>query len=303
MHIEIVAEGLRFPEGPIWMKDGSIILCEIESGRIVRVRADGAKEVVAVTGGGPNGAAIGPDGALYVCNNGGIKFFEHDGLMMSLAETSDDYNGGSIDRVDLITGKVDRLYESCDGRRLSAPNDIVFDKDGGFWFSDLGKHFEHHTDYGALCYAKADGSMIKRVVPRIHPNGVGLSPDGKTLYAALTYEHIVLGFDIVGPGELKEGNILPGWLAGSLPNRRMPDSLAVTQDGRICVGVVLSEPGVDMVDPATGEVIHYDFPDLATTNICFGGADMQDAWVTLSTSGRLAKVRWDRPGLPLAFTA
>ena len=70
--IRTIADGLQFPEGPIAMPDGSVIVVEIARGTLTRVLLDGRKEVIADTGGGPNGAAIGPDGACYVCNNGGF---------------------------------------------------------------------------------------------------------------------------------------------------------------------------------------------------------------------------------------
>ena len=70
--IEVIAEGLDFPEGPVVMADGSVIVVEIHAGQITRCWGGGRKEVVAMPGGGPNGAAIGPDGALYVCNSGGL---------------------------------------------------------------------------------------------------------------------------------------------------------------------------------------------------------------------------------------
>ena len=68
-----MAEGLEFPEGPIAMGDGSVILTEIHRGTLTRVWPNGRTEVVAQTGGGPNGAAIGPDGAVHVTNNGGAS--------------------------------------------------------------------------------------------------------------------------------------------------------------------------------------------------------------------------------------
>src|SRR4029077_14851716 len=69
-----IAAGLRFPEGPVAMPDGSVILVEIERRTLSRVTPDGKIHVVATLGGGPNGAAMGPNGKIYVTNNGGVKF-------------------------------------------------------------------------------------------------------------------------------------------------------------------------------------------------------------------------------------
>src|SRR3546814_11335838 len=76
MEFELIADGLRFPEAPVVMDDGSIIVVEIEQGRITRCWPGGRKEVVATPGGGPNGLAIGPDGKLSCCNNGGFPSVE-----------------------------------------------------------------------------------------------------------------------------------------------------------------------------------------------------------------------------------
>src|ERR1044071_9246597 len=74
----LLALGLRFPEGPVAIPDGSVILVEIAAGRITRVDRDGEKSVVATPGGGPNGLALGPEGALFCCNNGGFAWIDED---------------------------------------------------------------------------------------------------------------------------------------------------------------------------------------------------------------------------------
>lgn len=125
MQFEVVAEHLAFPEGPVVMPDGSIIVVEIAAGRVTRVWGEGRTEVVAVTGGGPNGAALGPDGAIYVCNSGAIDRE----LGCHLDEGPDAV--GRIERIDPATGSVDRLYERCGDITLGAPNDLVFDRAGG----------------------------------------------------------------------------------------------------------------------------------------------------------------------------
>src|SRR5690606_28399646 len=155
-----IASGLRFPEGPIAMPDGSVLLVEIERGTLTRVRADGVTEVVAETGSGPNGAAIGPDGHCYVCNNGGLERpTAEDGRRRPLLQ-AESYSGGRIEKVDLATGNISILYRDCDGVPLRGPNDIVFDGHGGFWFTDLGKTRALDWDRSAVYYAMADGSGI-----------------------------------------------------------------------------------------------------------------------------------------------
>jgi gluconolactonase len=302
MDFTVVCEGLRFPEGPVWMQDGSVFIVEIEPGRISRITPDGRRETVATPGGGPNGAAIGPDGALYVTNNGGLVCVEENGILFTDGEATPAYQTGRIERIDLRTGKVDRLYDSVDGRQLWGPNDLVFDHDGGMWFTDLGKHFAHRRNDGGIYYARPDGGMIKRVVDGLNANGIGLSPDGRKLYAAITDQRLLLEFDVTGRGELAPTNPA-GRVLASFPGRQQLDSLALTADGHVCVGSIFEDHGIAVVDPVTGEYTVRPFPDIYTTNICFGGVDMQDAWITLSTTGRLVKTRWDRPGYRLPFYA
>lgn len=301
---EIVAEGLGFPEGPVAMADGSVLVVEIRPGRITRITPDGRKEVVATPGGGPNGMAVGPDGALYVCNNGGFEWYEQDGILLP-GNAARDYSTGRIERIDIATGAVERLYDSCEGHKLSGPNDIVFDAHGGFYFTDLGKHFDHSTDAGGLFYALPDGSKITRLIHGPDLNGVGLSPDGNTVYAASTSRRVVLAFDIVSPGVLAPEPLpaVPGRFVTTWANKTYLDSLAIEANGNIAQATLIESAGITSVDPATGAQEFFPFPDLLTTNICFGGDDMMDAWVCLSTTGKLARCRWPRPGLKLHFNA
>lgn len=98
--VRTLASGLAFPEGPIAMADGSVMVTEIVAGTLTRIMPDGGIERIAELGGGPNGAAIGPDGAVYVCNNGGSFSFHRQGdLLVFGLEAPPSYSGGSIDRV------------------------------------------------------------------------------------------------------------------------------------------------------------------------------------------------------------
>lgn len=303
-----VAAGLGFPEGPIAMRDGSVVLVEIQRGTLSRVLPDGRVEVVAVLGGGPNGAAIGPDGAVYVCNNGGFEWHHRDGVTAPGAQP-EDYIGGRIQRVTL-DGEVTDLYTEVDGRPLRGPNDIVFDAEGGFWFTDLGKRRARETDTGALYYATPDGRSITEVVhPLMTPNGVGLSPDGTRLYVAETGPGRVWEWEVAGPGRLRPLDGPPRSPAGArllhgFDGFQLLDSLAVDGDGNVCVATLVT--GAISVIAPDGALLHQvpvPEPDEYVTNICFAGADSRTAWVTSSGRGRLYATEWHCEGLDLAFTA
>lgn len=305
MEFETLAEGLQFPEGPIAMDDGSVLLVEIRRQTLTRVGTDGRVEVIAHLGGGPNGAAIGPDGMVYVCNNGGFKWTELPGGYLSPHGTPEDWTGGSIQRVDPATGRFETLYTSCDGVPLRGPNDIVFDDQGGFWFTDLGKTMAEHRFHGAIYHARADGSKIVRArFPLVTPNGIGLSPDGATVYVAESLTSRVWSYGIEAPGVLRPPpGLLPGTLVATLTGYQIIDSLAVQADGRLCVAT-LHRGGISVIDPASGSIDYVDVPgDLFVTNICFGGADMRDAFITCSGRGKLVRARWPQAGLRLNCNA
>ena len=298
-----ITTGLRFPEGPIAMPDGSVVVVEIEAGRLTRVSPDGTKETLATPGAGPNGAAIGPDGHCYVCNNGGFNWHEDEALLRPIGQ-ADDYSGGRIERIDLHSGVVETLYTQCNGHRLKGPNDIVFDDEGGFYFTDLGKVRPRDMDRGGLYYAKADGSLIREVAyPVITPNGIGLSPDGKTLYAAETETSRLWRWEVLEPGRLSKApwpSMNGGELVVGLPGYQRFDSLAVDSDGNICVATLING-GVSVVSPDGASVEHIAMPDPFCTNICFGGPGLRTAYITLSGAGHLVSMSWPRPGLALSY--
>jgi len=306
--MELMANGLRFPEGPIAMDDGSVILVEIEAGRIARVAEDGTKTVIATPGGGPNGAAIGPDGKLYICNNGGFHYVNggsEDAPFLVPHGQPEDYSGGRIERMDIDTGEIEVLYKDGDfGCSLRGPNDIVFDQDGGFWFTDHGKNRPRERDITGVFYAKADGSLLKEVIfPSENPNGIGLSPDGKRLYVAETYTCKLWAYNISAPGEIAFNQGLLGNSGDFLYSPggyKFFDSLGVDGDGNICVATI-GECGISVISPEGDLVEFVATDDPFTTNICFGGPDLRTAYITLSATGRLVKMEWPRKGLKLNY--
>ncbi|MCB2053081.1 MAG: SMP-30/gluconolactonase/LRE family protein [Geminicoccaceae bacterium] len=299
-----ITSGLTFPEGPVALADGSVALVEIQRRTITRVAPDGAKFIVAETGGGPNGLALGPNGAFYVTNNGGFEFHEDEfGLRPTVQAL--DYSGGRLERVDASSGSVTVLHrDGGTGHPLRGPNDLVFDREGGCWFTDLGKRRARDLDYGGVYYAAPDGSIREIAHPVMTPNGIGLSPDEKTLYVAETEGGRLWAFDIEEPGRIRRqpwpsphgGRML--YTAGAAYERF--DSLAVEESGNICVATLMNG-GISVVSPSGDLVEFVRMPDPYTTNICFGGKDRKTAFVTLSSSGRLVAMDWPRAGLKLNF--
>lgn len=297
-----IASGLGFPEGPVVLPDGALVIVDIRRGTLIRIAPDGSDHVVAELGGGPNGAALAPDGTLIVCNNGGYAWGDIEGLSIPVGPAAD-YETGSIQRVDLATGAFETILTSVDGRTLSAPNDLVFDRHGGFYFTDTGKHHAHHSDHGRVCYV--DGAGARTVAePLDQPNGIALSPDGRRLYVTETATARVWWWHVDGPGRLRGGDTFHGAGGGNFlfsePGYSYYDSMAVQADGDLCIGTLL-KAGIAIVARDGSGGRHLDLADLdpAITNIAFGGADMRDAYLTASATGRVYRMRWDTPGLRL----
>lgn len=297
---EVIASGLRFPEGPIALPDGSVLVVEIMGTRLLRIPAHGGEpEVIATLGGGPNGAAIGPDGHCYVCNNGGFAWRTDAGFSRPTGAASD-YRGGSIQRVDLATGAVETLYTHGGDTPLHGPNDIVFDAHGGFWFTDFGKKLDNRLMIGAIHYAPPGGGPLQTAAPHLlTPNGIGLSPDGGTLYVAETETSRLWRYPVLGPGRL---GLAPwpspngGELVHGLPGYQRFDSLALEADGNICVATLVNG-GISVFAP-DGELLEFHrAPEGYCTNLCFGGPERRTAYITLSGYGQLLAVPWPRPGL------
>jgi gluconolactonase len=294
----VIATGLAFPEGPVALPDGGLAFVEVRGGAVSEIDASGTLRQIARPGGGPNGLALGPGGSYYLCNNGGFSWGERRPFLQP-----PDYAGGRIERVHSASGRVELLYETCNNRRLKAPNDLVFDAFGGFYFTDSGKSRERERDFGAVYYALADGSSITEAAfPMISPNGIGLSPDGKVLYVTETETGRLWAFDILSPGEFAK---IPrtqhgGRLVAGLPGYQKFDGMAVDEEGLIYVATI--ETGaITVISPAGKILAQIDVGDPDVTNICFGGPGRRTVYVTLGGKGEVIASSFGRQGMRLAY--
>jgi gluconolactonase len=306
----LITDGLQFPEGPVVLPDGNLLVCEIKGQCITHVvrSNNGAwtKSLWASVPGGPNGAAIDQDGNVFVCNNGGSLSWLARGGLTYPGQRPSTYTGGRIERIDPATREITELYRTsvaADGTKidLRGPNDLVLDGHGGMWFTDHGTRSERTADRTGIHYARIDGSSCAEVIfPVNEPNGIGLSPAGDRLWWAETHTGRIYSRTIVGPGVVGEPAPLNGLVAG-LPGMQLLDSLAVDADGNACVATLI-DSGITVcsIDGTVVKVrMPEEFRDPMVTNICFGGTDMRTAYITLSGTGRLISMPWPVAGATL----
>ncbi len=337
-----IAKGLGYPEGPQCLKDGSLLIVDIKAAALLRFRPqpDGTytpdppidlHDPTGKLGCGPNGTAIGPDGHVYICNDGGKTFMEipltHNGVSWTLSVTGDaapNYAGGYIQRVNLETRAVE-IWCAPDSvasatmpqQNLSSPDDLIFDSSGGFWFTDWGNSKGRSREITGIYYVAAGTrTPVEVIASRSAPNGIGLSPAGDRLYVAETYSRWVVYWELAGPGKVKPNPCtIDGayFLNTALRGGAILDSLRLDEAGNVYVATMLPEGlnplssgGITVISPA-GEVLDFielefgGIPEPLPSNLCFGGPDRKTAFITCAGTGRILSCRMKMPGLPAAF--
>jgi gluconolactonase len=231
-----------------------------------------------------------------------------------------DYLGGSLQRVDLAKGTVetvcDNPFRSPEG--LRSPDDLVFDESGGCWLTDWGKEWCATREYGAIRYLARGAKEPVIVNTNAHarrnaPNGIALSKDGRTLYAAETYARWTRKWSLSAPGAIVTNPLVldsSELHCASFPHEGRLDSMKMDDAGNLWVVTILTyglnptkSGGISIVSP-DGQLLEYleinaGMPDPLPSNLCFGGADRQTLFVTLGGTGRVVCCRVSAPGLAL----
>jgi gluconolactonase len=267
--INVLATGLRFPEGPVFAPDGVLWCVELKGGGLVRWR-QGALTRVA-TGGAPNGAAVDRAGRIWFCDSG----------------------HNSIRRLDPRTGEIVSVVERLDGQPFFKPNDLAFDAAGNLVFSCPGDSRQVPTGY--VCCLAPDGAVSMIAREKYFPNGFAFTADGRSLLLAETYrQRIWLGDWDTSRREWSNAHI---WAEG-VTGAPGPDGMAFGADGRLYVAVYGS--GQIKIFNADGKQIGArELPGKNPTNCAFDPAGKLGLVVTEAERGELLSLPDLGPGAPL----
>lgn len=299
-----IAEGLAFPEGPVPLSDGSVLVSEMAAGRIVRVHSGGDRQVVAVTGGGPNGVAVLDRHTLAVCQGGGsgwsVRRWPYPGPgSVDLFLPGGPAASPLVPQVQRVgsDGSIDTMFTNdINGEPLKRPSDVVADRRGGLYLTDFGGLRGRTRSTAGVLYAPPSGDLREIVFPVELANGIALSPDESELYVTETRTRRIWAFELTAPGQVRAWRSLATVPAGGPIGFGSADGCCVDAEGNIVVATI-GGGGVTIFAPTGRMVGEATLDDPMPTNVAFGGPDRRTLYVTCGSSGRLMALDgWPVPG-------
>jgi gluconolactonase len=265
LHVEVVAHGFRFTEGPAWSRDGYLLFSEIPGGKIVKLAPESEPATFRQPSEGAAGNTFDAQGRLYTCETRARR----------------------VTRTDK-KGRVEVLADKWDGKRLNAPNDIVVSKSGHVYFTDPAFGNQQDTrelDFYGVYHINPKGRLTLLAKTTGRPNGITLSPNGRILYVANSDERNIRAYAVDREGEVSGERIAVSKIDG------IPDGIRTDEKGNLYVaakGIVIYSPEGKLL--ATIPIAE------TPSNCTFGDADFETLYITARTS--VYRIRLDVKGAP-----
>ncbi|HLJ46825.1 MAG TPA: SMP-30/gluconolactonase/LRE family protein [Bryobacteraceae bacterium] len=261
--MEKIVSGFTFTEGPVWSHDGSLYFSDIPTNRIMMLTPGHPLSVFREASNGGNGNTFDEQGRFYSCES----------------------HARRVTRTDK-KGKIEVLAERYEGKRLNSPNDIVVRKDGQVYFTDPAfgaANDSRELDFYGVFHISSRGVIEVVAKPKGRPNGIALSPNGRTLYVSNSDERNIRAYDLERNGSASNERVLVSGIEG------VPDGLRTDEKGNLYLAAkhlfVYSPDGKTIGKIETSET---------PSNCAFGDADFQSLYIT--ARGSLYRVRLDVKG-------
>lgn len=269
--LEVLAEGFAWSEGPVWVPQGNYLLfSDIPNNSVIKWKEGDSTTLYLKPSGftgesseseepGSNGLVLDRDGSLILCQHGDRCIARMDA---SLSEPEP---------------KFVTIVDSYEGKRLNSPNDLVYLSDGGLYFTDPPYGLPGGADspakeldfQGVYRFDAEDSTLTLLTRELSRPNGIGFSPDGKTLYVANSdpEKAIWMAYDVKDDGSIENGRVFYDATEQAKTEKGLPDGMTVHMDGYVFAtgpgGVWVFKPdGTHLGTIKTGE---------ATANCTFNG--------------------------------
>jgi len=247
--VEKIADGLHFAEGPAWSPEGFLVFSDTVTNKLHKFVPGKGDSELATVAGGPNGNAYDSQGRLYTC-----EFRQR-----RVTRTSKN-------------GKQDVLASRFEGKRLNAPNDIVVRHDGHVYFTDPAFGNQEDTrelDFNGVFHISPKGELDLVAKWKTRPNGIALSPNGRTLYVSDSDARCVRAYDLDRGGAASGERVLIEKIPG------VPDGVRTDEKGNIYVAA----KALYVYSPQAQLIGHIELPE-TPSNLAFGDGDLQTLFIT-----------------------
>jgi gluconolactonase len=285
--IEVISEGHQWSEGPVWIKsENHLLFSDVPRNKIHKWDPSTNKTTVFMAPSGydgpktewrepgSNGLNTDANGLLVVCDHGNRRVYrvEKDGTKTTICD-------------------------KFEGKRFNSPNDLIIHSNGDIYFTDppygLKNKDAREIDFQGVYRVKPDGTVTLLAKELERPNGIGLSPDEKTLYVAQSHSGAAIfkSWPIKDDGTLGEGKILfdaTPWEKKGDPG--MPDGMAIDQAGNIWG----TGPGGVMIISPQGKLLGRILMGKPTANCAFGD---DGSTLYMTSSGFICKVKTKTKGI------